>query len=150
MKMRMHMWCPISLPLNQRGYPYSPFISRIDPCSYSRRLLHSLSNLEEILDFLSSWKVICTSSLACPYKSINYLFFIATWLPLFFRISLYRACFLPRYHRAIFFPKSCDRFQVITLAQHFHLVIINEGIILSLSRLQADHNFLMKVISFDP
>jgi len=52
MKKRMVMVYPTSLPLSQRGYPYSPFNRRIDPSSYSRRLLYTLSNPKEILEFL--------------------------------------------------------------------------------------------------
>ncbi len=132
LKKRMHMWCLTSLPLKQRGYPYSLCNQRIYPCSYSRRLLCSLSNLEEFPDFLSNWEFNTTSLIACLHSSTNYLNSITIWLPIS-SASLYQACFLSRYHGAISTLRSCNGIQVISLSYHFHFRY--EDIALSLSTL---------------
>lgn len=62
-----------------------PFYCGIDPCSYHRDSF-TPSKPKEIPDFLLEWDVNTTILRACLNKSISYLFFIETWLPLSFTI----------------------------------------------------------------
>lgn len=57
----------------------------------------------------------------------------------FLHISLHQDFFLSRYHGSILFLQYCDKIQVMNISHHFHLVIINVGIIFSFSKSYLPH-----------
>lgn len=125
--------------------PILIFNLRIDPFSYSRRLIYSPLSLKVIPYFLSNWEVISTIFLASLHKSINFQLFIVARIYLFYVSHHIEPTSFSWSHLL----HSCDRFHVINFAHHFQLFNFNKGIIFIFPKSLVNHIFLKRVISFD-